>query len=136
MAKKGGIIDKEGWLDTQRGKIYIDLFLPNVGKFEKLARDQIQKSYFNGFNKAPVDTLTASKNTKAIVTAQLRPAPSIKIEWFIPDSREMMTSTKKGLVNYALFFIAPLQPRNPNFKYGARDTVGKSREFFMKAINL
>lgn len=108
-----------------RKQIYA-IFLQYVPEFQALAENQVKKSYAGYFVRDPVDTGNARENTSAIIEAQLRPEPILRAIFEIDQAQ----------VNYALFFAEPLQKRNPNFKYGRRNTAISSRDQFAKALGI
>jgi hypothetical protein len=65
-----------------------------------------------------------------------RPA-GINIIYEIKPEKSRARKWKNGSVeDYAIFFIAPLQARNPNFKYGERNTLKFARDDTARKIGI
>jgi hypothetical protein len=111
------------FVEQSKAQIY-RLFLSYLPQFQILAQQQVQISYNSFFIRNPKDTGTSEEQTQATVKASLRPNPFLRLRWEI---------TK---VDYAIFFLEPLQAKNPNFKYGKRNTLQSSRDLFAKEIGI
>ena len=88
-------------------------FIPAL---QKLADAKLKEAYESTFSRNPIDTGDSQKASFAYIESQLRPYPLIKIV-FESLQREPF-----------IFFAEPLQPKNPNFKYGRRNTIISARD--------
>lgn len=108
--------------DALKKQLY-DKMAQKVPQLSIKSTQLIQQAYSGEFSKDPVDTGTAKSNSRATVTIQGRnsqgqDAPTIKVEFAIQGLAE----------DYAIYFLEPLQRKNPNFKYGKRNTVKRARD--------
>ena len=110
-------------MDKSIVEIY-NLLIRQAPKFTQLGIDEVKRAYTSTFTKNPIDTGESQKNTVAYTQAQLRPFPFIKI---IFESRKETPF---------IYFAEPLQPKNPNFKYGKRNTVLSARDALSKKLGI
>jgi hypothetical protein len=82
------------------------------------------EAYTSTFSKKPVDTGESQKQTNFYTTANLRPYPLIKAVF-------------ESLQEFPfIYFAEPLQPKNPNFKYGRRNTIESARDKLAKQLGI
>ena len=117
------ITNKTNFMDKSIVEIY-NLLIRQAPKFTQLGIDEVKRAYTSTFTKNPIDTGESQKNTVAYTQAQLRPFPFIKI---IFESRKETPF---------IYFAEPLQPKNPNFKYGKRNTVLSARDALSKKLGI
>jgi hypothetical protein len=97
-------------------------------KIAAIAVQSKNKAYAGAFSRDPVDTGDAKSRTITDVQVNKRDA-TLKIIFEILPSASSGRSWKNGSVNdYAIFFIAPVRARNPNYKYGERNTIKWARD--------
>ena len=102
-----------------------DLLSSKVNVLKAKSNQLIATAYSGTFSKNPIDTGNAKANTRVIITGQKRPSPQFSIVFEIDDS-----------VDYAIYFLEPLQARNPNYKYGKRNVVKSARDQLAQSLGI
>lgn len=116
--------------DSIKAQIYKKL--AKVAPQIQIKATEILKSTYQGeFSKDPVDTGQAKKDSRVDLAirgrnSQGQNVPSMTIGFEIKGEAE----------KYALYFMYPISPSNPNFKYGKRDTVVRARDNLAKFLGI
>lgn len=82
----------------------------------QLGQEKLKEAYQSTFSRNPIDTGDSQKASYVYANSQLRPYPLIKITF---ESLQRVPF---------IFFAEPISPKNPNFKYGRRNTIISARD--------
>jgi hypothetical protein len=114
-----------------------ELMARKVPNLSDLATAEMTKTYHGEFGKDPIDSGKTEKQSEATVDIQKRPSPYIRLTFEVaPDPSRAKSWSKGTVADYAIFFFEPLQPKNPNYKYGKRNTVVRARDNTAKKLGL
>lgn len=111
--------------DSLRKELF-DLIAEKAPELSVLANQELAATYRGAFVRDPVDTGASRDNSKAYVKLKARPAPEITVVFEITGPP----------VDYAIYFLEPLSPKNPNFKYGKRNTLTKARDNLARKLGI
>ncbi len=108
-----------------RDKIY-QLLAQKSPQIQIKAKEFLSKSYAGEFSKDPVETGQAKDDSDVTTTIKGRPEPSITVIFTITGEAQ----------SYAIYFLEPLSSKNPNLKYGKRNTIKKARDNLGKFLGI
>lgn len=95
----------------------------------------LARSQYADYAKQPVATGDSLAQTTSEVTADMSTlAANLKYIVGKDDLTRARTWATGHVDDYAIFFMDPQSPRNPNFKYGARNPLKDSYEKHMKSL--
>lgn len=106
-----------------REEIYAILveYLPQL---QTLSKRLLAEAYTSTFGRNPIDTGASKKNTITFGESNLRPYPYVKQVF---ESLQMFPF---------IYFAEPLQPKNPNYKYGKRNVLISARDRLAEQLGL
>lgn len=117
------IQNEKEFLEKSSKDIYI-ILVTLLPKLNTLADIKIEEAYTSTFGRNPIDTGQSKENTFFSSQAHLRPTPLINA---IFESKKQFPF---------LYFANPQSPKNPNFKYGKRNTVISARDKLAKQLGI
>jgi hypothetical protein len=106
---------------------------PIIAAIANQARD---KAYSGAFSRDPNDTGDAKRRTITRTSINKKNSTLEVVFEIIPSPSSARVWSKGSVIDYAIFFIAPLQPRNPNYKYGERNTVRWARDETARVLGI